>query len=165
MYIYSRTETFIYHFLKTHYINNPYELSMEGVANSMNLSIEYWDDTSESVCWRGRCKMFLEKRESKEEQWQEFAHELCHILWHAGRQEHLMTTFVELQEWQADYFAYHFCIPTFMLSAMDLPRYKSEAVGVVHKAFKVEPEFAEKRLDIWLQQREGFMFQKSMQRR
>ena len=155
MYTYSRTETFIHHFLITHYINNPYQLSIESVADSMNLSVEYWEDTSESVCWRGKYKVFLKKRESKEQQWQEFAHELCHVLWHAGRQEHLATPFVELQEWQADNFAHHFCIPTFMLLSMDLPRNKKEAVGVIGEEFRVEPEFAEQRLNIWLQQRKG----------
>ncbi|MFE0508100.1 ImmA/IrrE family metallo-endopeptidase [Peribacillus butanolivorans] len=41
---------------------------------------------------------------------QEFAHELCHILRHDGNQIYMPKMFIKLQENQANYFTYHFCI-------------------------------------------------------
>ena len=52
--------------------------------------------------------------------------------------------------------------PDTVLQIMDLPRSKNEAIGIVRDVFGVDPEFAEQRMDIWLQQREGFTFQQKL---
>lgn len=59
--------------------------------------------------------------------------------------------FVELQEWQADNFALHFCIPTFMLQRIRLPPDRQAAVCFIAETFNDEIEFAELRLDRYLQ--------------
>ncbi|MFB8734109.1 ImmA/IrrE family metallo-endopeptidase [Bacillus sp. SL00103] len=57
---------------------------------------------------------FLNKNLSKEEQWQDFAHELCHIVRQSSKftNFHLTKTLWNIyQERQANYFAYHFLYP------------------------------------------------------
>src|SRR5699024_12610101 len=79
-----------------------------------------------------------------QQQWQEFGHELCHVLWHAGRQENISDSFCSYQEGQADNFAYHLCIPTFMLC-----RLKGVSTYEVMNLFNVEYGFASKRLEMY----------------
>ncbi|WP_425388513.1 ImmA/IrrE family metallo-endopeptidase [Domibacillus robiginosus] len=82
-------------------------------------------------------------------QWQEFAHEIAHILRHSGNQYLLPYDFRVLQEWQAGHFALYFCIPGFMLQDIDLPHLKQEATLKVMEVFHVTPTFASARLDQW----------------
>lgn len=98
-------------------------------------------------------------RGTKRKEWMLFGHEVGHYLRHSGSQLKMNPLFIELQEWQADNFMYHFCVPSFMLNRMDLPPNKDEAAWLIHETFNVEFAFAEKRLDKWLQQREGLTFQ------
>ncbi|WP_082087899.1 ImmA/IrrE family metallo-endopeptidase [Domibacillus indicus] len=83
-------------------------------------------------------------------QWQEFAHELAHILRHVGNQYILPKDFRMLQEWQASHFALYFCIPGFMLQNIELPSSKQEAILKVMDVFHVTPSFAAARLDQWV---------------
>ena len=46
--------------------------------------------------------------------------------------------FQEYQEWQAEQFACHFCVPTFLLNQMKLPQLRSEAIGMIVSHFNVE---------------------------
>ena len=50
--------------------------------------------------------------------------------------------FREYQEWQAEQFAFHFRIPTFMLNQLELPQLRCEAVGLIATLFNVEHTFA-----------------------
>ncbi|MCY7985062.1 ImmA/IrrE family metallo-endopeptidase, partial [Bacillus inaquosorum] len=52
-------------------------------------------------------------------------------------------------EYQANYFAYHFCIPTFMLRAMDIPHNLYNAAKVIADAFKVPELFAMTRINMY----------------
>lgn len=53
---------------------------------------------------------------------------------------------VKGEEWQADLFALHFCIPTFMLQKLSLPSDSKRAIYKTSKKFGVTYEFAEKLL-------------------
>jgi Zn-dependent peptidase ImmA (M78 family) len=86
-------------------------------------------------------------------QWQEFGHELCHLLRHAGNQHTLPSFFLRMREWQANSFALHFCIPTFLLEELDLTDDKQSAIEIIAQTFGVEYDFAEERLERWLLQR------------
>lgn len=81
---------------------------------------------------------------TKQQQWQKFGHEVCHYLIHCGQQLNMYYLFRDLQENQANYFAYHFCIPTFMLEDL-----KEVTVYEVMNLFNVEYEFAFKRLEMY----------------
>ncbi|HLR80429.1 MAG TPA: ImmA/IrrE family metallo-endopeptidase, partial [Bacillota bacterium] len=76
-----------------------------------------------------------------QKQWQDFGHELGHVLCHAGHQLKMNHMFLKYQEWKANNFMYHFCVPTFMLYQL-----KEVNVHNVMDLFNVEHEFACKRL-------------------
>ncbi|WP_371811524.1 hypothetical protein [Sporosarcina sp. Te-1] len=46
--------------------------------------------------------------------------------------------FIELLEWQADNFAMHFCVPTFMLDRILLPPDQKAAIHLIMETFKVD---------------------------
>ena len=54
------------------------------------------------------------------------------------------TTFINLQEWQAKQFAYHFCVPTFMLDDLE-----EVTVYEIMNQFNVDEEFAVRRLEMY----------------
>ncbi|GAA0422767.1 ImmA/IrrE family metallo-endopeptidase [Virgibacillus sp. AGTR] len=144
MYLYSRTEDYIQHLLAKINIKIPTELRIENISNSLKIPVYFWEFSSETVYKNGKCIIFLNATNNEQVQWQEFAHEIAHNLWHAGRQEYLPQAFIELQEWQANYFSYHLCVPTFMLQRIP----KASPYQIMH-LFNVEYEFACKRLEMY----------------
>lgn len=77
-------------------------------------------------------------------EWMMFGHEICHYLRHVGIQLAMNRLFVDLQEYQADYFSYHFCVPTFMLDKLEIG-----CVEDIIKHFDVDYEFALRRLEMY----------------
>ncbi|MFC2948579.1 ImmA/IrrE family metallo-endopeptidase [Virgibacillus sediminis] len=88
----------------------------------------------------------LDPRHSKEKQKEIFGHELCHALFHTGIQLIMPDAFRLKQEYQARNFAFHFCVPTFMLKDIKLPRHRNKAIYKISQIFEVTPVFAEERL-------------------
>lgn len=89
---------------------------------------------------------------------EDFGHELCHVLKHAGNHFQMNKLFRELQEFQANQFMYHFCVPTFMLLQMELPQWRSQALATIAAVFRVTKEFADKRLDMFERRKAGIQF-------
>ncbi|MBD1223250.1 ImmA/IrrE family metallo-endopeptidase [Virgibacillus halodenitrificans] len=81
---------------------------------------------------------------TKQREWQKFGHELCHHLRHCGSQARMHPLFIDLQEYQATHFAYHFCVPSFMLKDIREPTTK-----LIMETFNVEQHFAERRLEMY----------------
>ncbi|MFD2923900.1 ImmA/IrrE family metallo-endopeptidase [Halobacillus naozhouensis] len=146
MYQYTTLESHIYDLLISLSIRIPNQLTIDRIAEQLNIRVYDWEHSSEAVIYKGISRIFLQKQLSKEERWQTFGHELGHILLHSGSQLNLPVRFVEYQEWKADNFALHFCVPTFMLLQMNLPFKKSQAIYEVVSTFGVTPEFASRRL-------------------
>lgn len=99
---------------------------------------------------------------SKEKAREVFAHELCHCLFHVGNQLEMYELYREYQEFKAENFAMHFCIPTFMLLNMELPQYISEAIEFVADEFGVTNELALKRLEHYANQKFGQLWHEKM---
>lgn len=149
-------EDYIYSLLKAIKITDPKELTINNVASKLGLTVVY-----RRKPYRFDDEIILQHGTSQQE-WQLFAHELCHYLRHSGNQLNMNPLFVELQEWQADNFTYHFCVPTFMLEEIDLPKQKIEAIGVIAETFGVEYEFARIRLEKRLLQIDGCLYQRNL---
>ncbi|MDY0394741.1 ImmA/IrrE family metallo-endopeptidase [Virgibacillus halophilus] len=88
--------------------------------------------------------VLLSYDQQNKKEWQEFGHELAHHLRHCGQQLNMHPLFRQLQEYQATYFAYHFCVPTFMLQQLI-----GISVKQIMNLFNVEYEFAVRRLEIY----------------
>ncbi|MFD2133783.1 hypothetical protein ACFSKI_21460 [Pseudogracilibacillus auburnensis] len=56
----------------------------------------------------------------------------------------------------------HFCVPTFMLKKIKLPKYRYSAAGVVAEIFDITNEIALKRLEHYEKQLFGLTFHKEL---
>lgn len=131
-------ERYVYNLYKSIQIGHPEQLEIKSIASKLGISVLYG-----SLSFSFNNVIVLEKTNEQME-WQTFGHEICHVLRHAGNQLNMHPLFVQLQEWQADYFAYHFCVPTFMLMQL-----KEVTIDVIANNFNVEYEFALKRLEMF----------------
>lgn len=143
---YNHLEEYVTQLLNRIDIYHPHQLNIENIYPRLGLEIHYLPYDSMFVAGH----MFLDSRQSDAEQWQDFGHELCHALWHAGDQALIPLSMREYQEWKAENFAQHLCVPSFMLDAVDLPAYERQAVWMITEKFGVEREFAEKRLEQYI---------------
>lgn len=124
----------------------PHQLYMEIIASRLGVTIIYLPYESVTV----HDLVLIDNRITEREQWQDFGHELCHIEWHDGNQRVLPSSYSEYREWKASNFAYHACVPTFMLDRMILPRSEAKAIWKIQEKFGVESDFAKKRLHQYL---------------
>lgn len=123
-------------------IYHPHQLDMEDIASRLGITLIYMPVSSFNV----EKTIILDVRKKDTEIWQEFGHELCHALMHIGNQNIMPLPFRLYQEWKADSFAQHACVPTFMLDRMNLTGEERKALWKIQEKFHVEREFAEKRL-------------------
>ena len=139
-------EDYIHDLYKSIGVTCPLDMDMLMIARKLEVEIIYRRNAfrleNEIILVRG----------TKREEWMQFGHEVCHYLRHSGNQLNMHSLFMRLQEWQADSFMYHFCVPTFMLSDLDLSRDRKKAIWEIQKAFSVSYEFAEIRLEKYTQQ-------------
>ncbi|MCM3110638.1 ImmA/IrrE family metallo-endopeptidase [Lederbergia lenta] len=150
--MYSYLEDYIYELYSSIGVKDPIDLQLYSIARRIGVKILYKEKP-----FRFNNEVIL-REGSISEEWMEFGHEICHYLRHCGNQLIMHPLFRELQEWQADYFAYHFCVPTFMLSKITMPNHRNEAIWLIAETFNVEVEFAERRLDMWINKRQSFIY-------
>ena len=127
-------------------IKEPSQLDVNHLSKLLKVNLMRHSEFSLSLALGN---MIVLKSANSSTEWQTFGHEVCHLLRHVGNQASMHPLFVDLQEWQADYFAYHFCVPTFMLEKLELPNCLNAARSIVAETFNVEPAFAQKRLEMW----------------
>ncbi|MCM3663488.1 ImmA/IrrE family metallo-endopeptidase [Mesobacillus subterraneus] len=141
--------TLLEDWIENFYINlgifHPHQIDLHSIAYRLGYSVTYRNISSRFY----ETEIIIDERISPQEQWQEFAHELCHAERHAGNQLVMPKSFLELQEFQANLFAYHFCVPTFMLLRLQLPENTKQAIYFISNTFFVTLEFAEYRLNLY----------------
>lgn len=123
----------------------PHQLDIHEIIYRKGMSLTYMDISSRFY----KNEVIIDERLSKEEQWEEFGHELCHSYRHYGNQINMPDNFIKLQEFQARYFALHFCVPTFMLLKLKLPNTRGQAIDYIAETFRVTHMFAKKRLEVF----------------
>lgn len=148
--MYTHLEDYIHGLYKSINVANPVDLDMLQVARKLGVHIVY--ERRRVFCLEDEINLV---RGTKRQEWMDFGHEVCHYLRHSGSQLNMSPLFIELQEWQANNFMYHFCVPTFMIENMDLPDDRKQAARIIYNSFNVSLAFAERRIDKWISQREG----------
>ena len=143
---YNNLEDYIMKLLNRIDIFHPHQLTIENVYPRLGLSIYYIPHDSMAIAG----SLVLDNRKNEEALWQDFGHKLCHALWHAGDQAVLPLSMREYQEWKAENFSQHLCIPSFMLDKMKLSEHENEAIWMILEMFGAERWFAEKRLQQYL---------------
>ncbi|PID16824.1 phage portal protein [Sporosarcina sp. P34] len=149
MYQNTHLEDYIQQLYKELSIEQPEQLNKYVIADQLNVGVYLTSNTSEAFYWQDRYYIFIDRNLDSRQRWQDFGHELCHVLRHSGHQGHMPVPFRELQEWQADNFMYHFCVPTFMLRKIHLPYDQFEAIRLISETFNVEYSLAVKRLEMY----------------
>lgn len=148
--MYTHLEDYIHGLYKSINVANPVDLDMLQVARKLGVHIVY--ERRRVFCLEDEINLV---RGTKRQEWMDFGHEVCHYLRHSGSQLNMSPLFIELQEWQANNFMYHFCVPTFMIENMDLPDDRKQAAWVIYNSFNVSFTFAERRIDKWMNQLGG----------
>lgn len=139
----NNTERFVEKVYNYMGINDTSEISFDKISHSLNFKILYWPYSSELVCYNGKFKVFINELLTLQQQWQDFGHEMHHYFFDEISYDKLNESYGLYGETKADYFAYHFCVPTFMLMKL-----KGVSVYEVMSIFNVEYEFAMRRLDM-----------------
>lgn len=131
-------------FYKSLSIDDPYYLKMSVISDLVNVPLRYWKYSSALARRKGKYIMHINETINKPQQWQQFGHEMYHYFFDETNYGLLKETYAVYGETKADYFAYHFCIPTFMLQ-----RLKGIDVYDVMRIFNVEFDFALRRLEMY----------------
>lgn len=118
-------------------ITRPEQINEQAIAQAFN--IFYKKAIMAHSIEQGKFRLIcVSESKNKYEQREEFYHELCHILRHAGRQIMMPKAFRELQEWDANRFTLYAAIPIHMLKYIDfhdpnIIENMSEIFGVTQK--------------------------------
>ncbi|CUB40180.1 ImmA/IrrE family metallo-endopeptidase [Bacillus sp. JHAA] len=131
-------------------ILHPSDINFDHIAHALDILIVYNPVTSFALRFKGMFTISLDSRKSRKEQWLDFSHEVCHEFRHENNDKIMPIYWKEYLECQANYFAYHFCIPTFMLRQIEIPHNQYFAAQVIADIFKVPESFAYLRLNMYL---------------
>lgn len=145
-YPYTHLEDFIFNLYANIDVFHWRQLSPELIGQRLGITVDYLPMNS----LHEEDTIILDSRLTDTEQWQEFGHELCHVILHAGNQLKTPPLFKEYKEWKANSFAEHLCVPTFMLNNLMLPDTEAKAIWMIQEKFGVERGFAQKRLHQYL---------------
>lgn len=127
-------------------IFTPEQIDMKLISEKFDIWIHFAPFGSRAICRDDLSSIIIDNRIPSYRQWEDFGHELCHILFHAGNQLYVPKLFLDYQEAKAKNFMLHFCIPTFMLRTLDFPETRKEAIYLIAKTFNVSFQVAEQRL-------------------
>lgn len=154
-------------------IRRPDQIELFKIAEKLDVWIHIADYESQAIeREEGLFSMVLDIYKSEPEQWEDFGHELAHILYHAGNQLHMSDSFADYQESKAENFALQFCIPTFMILESGLLSIKNQSVSFLMETrnemvlflmetFNVTENFALKKLIHFERQVVGMQFHKA----
>lgn len=124
----------------------PEQLDMIAISQKLNIWLHFAPVGSRSICRNNLPSIIIDNRITSYHQWEDFGHELCHVLFHVGNQLCIPKLFLDYQENKAKNFMLHFCIPTFMLRTLDFPETRMESIHFIAKTFNVSFQIARQRL-------------------
>ncbi|OCT11004.1 hypothetical protein A8709_04690 [Paenibacillus pectinilyticus] len=130
-----------------HDIASPAQLSMTNLAAKLHIWIYTMDMNSMAIEKNGLFSINVDRRLSAKEQWEDFLHELCHVLRHSGNQMVMPDRYVDWQEQDASAFQLYAAMPVSMLKKLSLPEQKNEMVTFLAEEFQVTYRLASERIE------------------
>lgn len=130
-----------------HGITSPDQLTMTNLAAKLDIWIYCLDMNSMAIEKNGLFSINVDRRLSAQEQWEDFLHELCHVLRHSGNQIVMPDRYVDWQEQDASAFQLYAAIPMTMLKKLSLPEQKNEMVAFLAEEFQVTYRLANERIE------------------
>ncbi|PEE17095.1 hypothetical protein CON53_16600 [Bacillus cereus] len=142
----TQIEDYIENLLHSLSIFVPEQLDMTLIAQKLNIWLHFVPLGSRAIYRGDLPSIIIDNRNAFYHQWEDFGHELCHVLFHVGNQLYMSKLFLDYQETKAKNFMLHFCIPTFMLRTLDFPETQKESIHFIAKTFNVSFHLAKQRL-------------------
>ncbi|MED4685712.1 protein of unknown function [Bacillus mycoides] len=139
----TQLEDYMQHLYQSLSIFVPEQMDMMKIAQKLNIWLYFVPIGSCAIKRNGLASIILDERKSQQEQFEDFGHEVAHLLFHAGNQLNMPKMFMDYQEAKAKNFELHFCIPTFMLRNLPPSHLTAHFIA---ETFNVSLQFAEKRL-------------------
>lgn len=161
MYTYTHLEDFIRQVYQKLNVQEPQQLNLRTISDSLNIGIHSFRENSQVLLFEGKYYIFLDARLTDPKQFEELGHELGHVLLHAADQQHINIDYRLYQEWKANLFALHFCVPTFMLQKLQSNQLNPYTISDL---FGVTVDFACKRLTLHQQKVLQYQSLKLLQR-
>lgn len=152
----THTEDFIKKLYTKIGITEPQQLDFQSIAVHLGIKVFYWQDKSQALFLREQAYIFINEELTNQQKWQDFCHELAHVLLHNGHQGRMSPLFREYQENKANNYMYHACIPSFMLDELEQSDASALTVQHVQQLFNVEYDFAVKRLEQYISNKQLF---------
>lgn len=152
------TECYVKELYEQLQIFSPEQLDLKVIATKLDIKLFYWEEKSQAIIYDDMCAIFLDVRNSIERHWQDFCHELAHVLLHVGIQDKLPKMYIEYQENKANSFMYHACVPTFMLDKLNLFDITYDTIWQVQQLFNVDQAFAKKRLTQYITNKQNIAY-------
>ncbi|WP_307438915.1 MULTISPECIES: ImmA/IrrE family metallo-endopeptidase [unclassified Paenibacillus] len=120
---------------------------MTNLAAKLHIWVYAMDMSSMAVENNGQFSINVDRRLSAKEQWEDFLHELCHVLRHSGNQMIMPDRYVDWQEQDASAFQLYAAIPISMLKKLPLPEQKNEMIALLSEEFQVTHRLAAARIE------------------
>lgn len=108
-------EDCIDHFYRQHGVSQPIDVSLHLWDLVLKINVIYRPGQTLSTTIRGQHYAYIDGGKPLPDRRAELAHEIGHLLLHAGRQPWLMNAWRMKQEWQASQFALFALVPRFLL--------------------------------------------------
>lgn len=147
-------EASVVNFYRKNSVRAPQDIQLELFAYDAGIWIHFLSQPSTNYHFRAQMyTVIVDRRQPWEQQRVEMAHEIGHVLLHAGRQEFMADDYRARQEFQADLFAMYALVPTFMIANCITNAYsRPQLVEQLAYTFDVPLPFMDARLTL-LEQR------------
>lgn len=153
----SHTEDFVEDLYLKIGIKTPQDLKFQTISEGLAIRSFYWPEPCQALFLQHQGFIFLNEQLSPQQKWQNFCHELAHILLHTGNQCRMPESFRTYQEAKANQFMYHAAVPSFMLDKLNLYECDAGTVYEVQIQFNVEYEFALQRLRQYINNKKSML--------
>ncbi|WP_206921878.1 ImmA/IrrE family metallo-endopeptidase [Alicyclobacillus suci] len=129
-------------------IHVPSQIDFEYIADAIGIEVRFCPIGSKAFT-KTRIAQ-VDSRLSLEEQRDELAHEISHIILHFGSQLHLPPSFIELQERQANVLAAELLAPIYMIRQLfeseSMPNDERLAAAAISELFHLTPAMGKARI-------------------
>ncbi|MFC5450807.1 ImmA/IrrE family metallo-endopeptidase [Paenibacillus aestuarii] len=140
-------EAWIERLYTQHGITAPEHLTISHLSAKLGIWTYYMDMNSMAVEHEGKVSINVDRRLSAREQWEDFLHEVCHVLRHSGNQMIMPEPYTDWQEQDAAAFQLYAALPFSMIRHLSLPERTSEMIEVLSEEFQVTYKLAKVRLE------------------
>jgi len=145
----NRMESKITEYYQLNGVKEPQDIHLRQFCDEANISVQMMPFKSRAMRIGEKYVIVLDSRPVRRQQRVELAHELGHVVLHAGRQELMTDAFRAQQEWQAIRFEAYVLVPTAMISACITQAYGREQLAdQLSGIFDVPAPWMDKRLEM-----------------